>query len=677
MDRQTAIGRIKKLREEIRQHNRLYYELDAPQITDAEYDALMQELQNLERLHPDLTTPDSPTQTVGAKPAARFAKVEHLTPMLSLQNAMDAGELSEFDARVKRHLGIEIEKPLRFVCELKLDGLSINILYRRHKLERATTRGDGSVGEDVTRNVLTIKSIPTALPSEAPDEIEIRGEIFIRKADFARLNARQEEDGQKTFANPRNAAAGSLRQLDATITRGRPLTAFFYTIGDSKETDLDSHEQLLKTLRRWKLPVNEERKVCNGIEEAIAYYHLMVEKRHELAYDIDGVVVKADDLELHRRLGSVSRSPRWAIAAKFPPEQAETLVQDIEVQIGRTGALTPVAKLAPVFIGGVTVSNASLHNQDEIDRLDVRVGDTVIVQRAGDVIPEIVKVLTEKRSPDSPEPFSLEKKLDGQCPSCQGEVARLSGEVALRCLNPHCPAKIIGGIKYFASKQTMNIDGLGDKLVRQVVEKGLVSEPADLYRLQQDDWGGLERMGEKSAANLMESLESSKRVRLDRFLAALGIRHVGEVTARSLAEAFGSLEAVRQASVDELAAVEDIGAIVAEAIIGYFAEPERASIVDNLLAVGMSPFWESKIVSDDSPFAGKSIVLTGTLTSMTRAEAKTRIQDLGGKVSSSVTKKTDLVVAGPGTGSKLDKARKLDIEIADEDRFLEMLESAT
>lgn len=665
--------RIRWLREEIKRHNRLYYEQDAPLVTDAQYDALLRELQDLEAQHPQEVTPDSPTRTVGYAPLEKFDKVEHRTPMLSLQNAMNEAELREFDQRIKRFLNLPPDEPLRYVCELKLDGLSIELVYEDRQLLVGATRGDGFIGENVTANVRTIKAIPHTLDDRAPALVDVRGEIFMAKKDFAELNRRREENGEKTFANPRNAAAGSLRQLDARITATRPLTAYFYALGDDAVNDLVGHEQVLQTLHTWGLPVDERRHICAGIDEVVNFYLTMIDRRHDLPYDIDGVVVKVDDLALQARLGTVSRSPRWAVAAKFPAEQAETIVQDIDIQVGRTGVLTPVAKLASVPVGGVIVSNASLHNQDEIDRLDVRVGDVVIIQRAGDVIPEIVEVKIDRRDPIGHGPFSIRKKVGDRCPACAGSIDRLADEVALRCLNPACPAKVIEGIKYFASKGAANVDGLGDKLVRQVVEKGLVKEPADLFRLEHETWAALDRMGAKSASNLLAALETAKRIALDRFLTGLGIRHVGEVTARALADAFGTLDAIRAATLDELAAVDDIGPIVAEAIREFFDDSARAAQVDNLLAVGVTPHWQKTEVKADHPLFGKRVVLTGTLTTMARDEAKARIQALGGKVSGSVSKNTDLVIAGPGAGSKLTAAEQLGVRIIDEQEFQRLL----
>ncbi|HPM78561.1 MAG TPA: NAD-dependent DNA ligase LigA [bacterium] len=665
--------RIRWLREEIKRHNRLYYEQDAPLIADAQYDALLRELQQLETQYPTAAAPDSPTRTVGYAPLDKFDKVEHRTPMLSLQNAMNEAELREFDQRIKRFLNLPPDESLRFVCELKLDGLSIELVYQDRRLLVGATRGDGLVGENVTANVRTIKAIPHTLTDRAPALVDVRGEIFMAKKDFAELNRRREENGEKTFANPRNAAAGSLRQLDARITAMRPLTAYFYALGDDALENLAGHEQILQTLHEWGLPVDERRRLCVGIDEVVQFYRTMIDRRHDLPYDIDGVVVKVDDLAHQARLGAVSRSPRWAVAAKFPAEQAETIVQDIDIQVGRTGVLTPVAKLAPVPVGGVVVSSASLHNQDEIDRLDVRIGDVVIVQRAGDVIPEVVEVKTDRRDPLGHGPFSIRKKVGDRCPACAGPIDRLADEVALRCLNPVCPAKVIEGIKYFASKGAANVDGLGDKLVRQVVEKGLVREPADLFRLEQGQWAALERMGEKSANNLLAALDDAKHIALDRFLTGLGIHHVGEVTARALADAFGTLAAIRAATLDELAAVNDIGPIVAEAIREFFDDPAKTAQIDNLLAVGVKPHWEKAEFKADHPLFGKRIVLTGTLTAMTRDEAKARIQALGGKVSGSVSKTTDLVIAGPGAGSKLTAAEQLGVRIIDEREFQRLL----
>ncbi|NLH48775.1 MAG: NAD-dependent DNA ligase LigA [Myxococcales bacterium] len=679
MDLAAAEVRVAELRATIRHHNRLYYEQNRPEITDDQYDALLRELAELETAYPELVTADSPTQTVGYKPAEKFAKVEHLAPMLSLGNAMNEAEMREWEGRLYRAGALPEQSPIEYVCEHKLDGLSIELVYRHGKLIRAGTRGDGLIGEDVTANVRTIREIPKSIPAASihADLLSVRGEIFMKKTDFARLNERQEEDGLKTFANPRNAAAGSLRQLDPAVTAARPLSAFFYAVDDPEKLAVSTHEAVLESLAALGLPVNADRRRCRGIEEAIAFYREMIARRHQLAYDIDGVVVKVDDLRLQESLGAVSRSPRWAVAAKFPAEQAETTVLDIEIQVGRTGALTPVAKLQPVRVGGVTVSNASLHNQDEIDRLDVRLGDVVLIQRAGDVIPEVVQVLKERRDPIGHGPFTIRAKVRDCCPVCGGAIGRNPDEVAWRCFNVSCPAKLVEGIKHFVSKGALNIDGIGDKLVRQLVEKGLVKEPADLFRLTRDDWAGLERMGEKSAQNIVDAIERGKTVKLDRFLYSLGIRHVGEVTARALADAFGSLPAVRAAALDALAAVEDIGPIVAASIQAYFQDPEKSRWIDNLLAAGVAPAWEQRRVDAASPFAGKTVVLTGALAGYSREAAKALILERGGKVAGSVSKKTDWVVAGADAGSKLTKAQELGIPVIDEEKFTRMLEDAS
>jgi DNA ligase (NAD+) len=672
MNRESAGARIDQLRAELGRHNRLYYEHDQPVITDAEYDALLRELDDLERQFPELRIGDSPTQTVGAKPAEKFAKVEHLAPMLSLSNAMNAEEIREWEVRLRRYAELPESEPIEYLCELKLDGLSIELIYdSAGKLTTAATRGDGQIGEDVTANVKTIKQLPWSIPARESGPLSVRGEIFLSKADFSRLNQDQDEQGQKTFANPRNAAAGSLRQIDPAVTATRPLSAFLYAAHDPQIFGVSTHEATLRALAELKFPVDADRRVCNGIDEAIEFYQAMIERRRNMAYEIDGVVIKVNDLSLQRRLGQVSRSPRWAIAAKFPAEQAETTIEDIDIQVGRTGVLTPVAKLQPVQVGGVTVSSASLHNQDEIDRLGVALGDRVIIQRAGDVIPNIVRVVRDSLFGDLP--FSIRAKVGNRCPVCGGDIDRLPGEVALRCLNPICAAKLVEGLKHFVSKGGVNVDGLGDKLVRQVVEKGLVKQPADLFRLGVLEWAALDRMAEKSAQNVVEALEQSKLAKLDRFLFALGVHHVGEVTGRALANAFGNLGDIQVASEEELAAISDIGPIVAASIRRFFDDPEKAVWVENLLAVGFDPAWEKTEVADDSPFLGKSVVLTGTLESMSRDEGKRRVSAMGGKPVGTVSKKTDLVVAGPGAGSKLDKAKKLGIQIIDEQEFLRLL----
>ncbi|MCB9477057.1 MAG: NAD-dependent DNA ligase LigA [Deltaproteobacteria bacterium] len=665
-----AKARIAQLSAELRRHNRLYYEEDRPEISDAEYDALFRELQALERRFPDLVAPDSPTQSVGSRPAEKFDKYTHALPMLSLGNAMNVDELREFDQRVKRHLGMDEDADVRYVAELKFDGLAVELTYENRELVAGSTRGDGTVGELITPNLLTIDAIPRRLPDNAPDVIDLRGEVFMTKHDFAKLNERRDEEGEPTFVNPRNAAAGALRQLDASITAKRPLSIFLYGLGRAEGLDVDAHSELLKKLSSWKLSVNDKWRVCKNVDEAAAFYEEFLEGRRDLPYDIDGVVIKVDALRLQERLGVLSRTPRWATAVKFPAEQKTTVLNDIEIQVGRTGVLTPVAKLEPVFVGGVNVSNATLHNQDEIERLDVRVGDTVVVQRAGDVIPEIVEVVRDARPADTI-PFSIVEAVGGKCPVCGSEIVRLEGEVAYRCTNIACPAQVVRGLIHFASKPAMNIDGLGDKLIRQVADKGLVGAPADLYRLTKDDWAGLERMADKSAQNVVDALDKSKDVALPKFLHALGIRHVGEATALALAREFGSLEKIRAASLEDLADVPDVGPIVAEAIRNFFDNPDNAKRVDDLLEVGVHPSWSSE--PSEMPLAGRTFVLTGGLDAMSRPEAKDRLQKLGAKVAGSVSKKTNVVVAGEDAGSKLKKATELGIEVWDEETFLAKL----
>lgn len=674
METHEARSRATELRRAIALHNDLYYRQDAPQISDAEYDALMRELVELEARFPDIVTPDSPTRTVGAKPSERFEKFAHALPMLSLANAMNAGELREFDARVRRFLEWDSDTPIEYVAELKIDGLAVELVYERRRLVAGSTRGDGTVGELITRNLLTIEAIPRELPQGAPDVLDVRGEVYMRRSDFAALNARREDDGEPNFANPRNAAAGSLRQLDPAVTASRPLSIFLYGLGRTGELRLDTHEEWLRRLSDWGFPVNPERRLCRGIDEAVAYFESIPGIRGDLPFDIDGVVVKVNRLDLQDQLGILSRSPRWAIAAKFAAQQVRTVVESIDIQVGRTGALTPVARLTPVAVGGVTVSNASLHNQDEIDRLDVRVGDTVVIQRAGDVIPEVVSVVTELRPPDAV-PFSIPESVSRHCPVCGSEIVRLPDEVAWRCVGSSCPAKRIESLCHFASKNAMNIDGLGDKLIRQVVEKGLVRGPADLYRLTREQWAGLDRMADKSAENLIAAIEATKATTLRRLIFALGIRHVGEATAKALADAFGSIHALMDASAEQLACVPDIGPVVAASIRGWFEDEGNRRLVEDLLALGITPAWEKS----ESPgrLAGLTVVLTGTLASMDRGEAKRRLEALGATVAGSVSKKTSVVIAGEAAGSKLDKARDLGVEIWDEERFLSEIGSTS
>lgn len=671
IDADAAAERISDLRRQIDRYNRLYYELDRPEIDDTGYDALLRELQGLETRFPGLSTPDSPAWRVGAAPAEKFEKYTHARPMLSLNNAMDLDELRRFQERIKRHLGLGPEEEVSYLAEMKIDGLAVGLVYEEGRLVAGATRGDGAVGELITQNLITLKTLPKTLPPSAPSRLEVRGEVYMGKADFAALNARREEEGETLFANPRNAAAGSLRQLDPGITAARPLSLFCYAVEQVAGRVFNTQESVLQALADWGFPVNGNRRLCRGIDEAVDYYEAVLKERAELPYDIDGVVVKVDDLSLQESLGRVSRSPRWAVAVKFPPEQAATRITGIAVRVGRTGTLTPVACLRPVRVGGVMVSSASLHNQDEIDRLDLRVGDSVVIQRAGDVIPEVVRVEKEKRPVDA-EPFSLMDAVKGRCPVCGSAVVQLPDEVAIRCVGLACPAKLVEGLKHFASKGALNIEGLGDKLIRRVVEEGLVRSPADIFHLDREQWSSMERMAEKSADNLMAAIEASKDIPLPRFLFALGIRHVGEATARALAMTFGSLEAVRRAAEEALAATRDVGPVVAASIHGFFRDPGNRDMVDGLLEAGLRPSREESHIA--GPLLGKTFVITGTFESLKRAYIKERLQALGARVAGTVTGKTGVLVVGVSPGSKLTRARKLGTEIWDESRLLAEIE---
>ncbi len=664
------------LREEIRRHDHLYYVEDAPEISDAEYDRRFRQLQALEEAHPDLRTPDSPTQRVGAPPSEKFEKVRHQLAMLSLGNAFDDDEVRAFDARVKRFLEVDADEPLAYQCEPKLDGLAVELVYRDGVLVRAATRGDGQTGENVTPNVRTIHSIPLRLDLDAaretvalPAEVRIRGEVIMHKQHFAELNARREEAGEAAFANPRNAAAGSLRQLNPKVTERRPLDAFFYEVGfPDRDLAWTRQSEKLEVFRRLGLKVAPFIEVVEGVEATLAWYQRLLGERHEADFEMDGMVIKVDDLGLQRRLGQVSRSPRWAIAYKFPPEEAVTVVNGIEVQVGRTGVLTPVARLEPVTVGGVTVSNATLHNADEIARKDVRVGDHVKVRRAGDVIPEVVEVLMGKRPPGT-EPWQMPE----MCPACGAHAVREEGEAATRCTGASCPAQLKGRLGHFASRGALDIDGLGEKTVVQLVDAGLVHDFADLYtRLDQATLEGLERMGEKSAANLVAALERSRDTTLRRFLFGLGIRHVGEHVAGILGRAYEGPTALFDATVEELEALRDVGPEVARALVEFFAEPQNRQLVERLLAAGVRPRAER--APKGGVFEGKTVVFTGTLEHLTRDEAKAEVERRGGRASGSVSKKTDLVVAGPGAGSKAEKARALGVETIDEAAFRRLLE---
>lgn len=661
---------IESLREQINYHNYRYYVLDDPEIPDAEYDRLLRELQALEEAHPQLITSDSPTQRVGAEPLKAFGEVRHQVPMLSLANAFSEQEMEDFDRRVRERLE-NAEAVVEYAAEPKLDGLAISLRYQDGILVQAATRGDGSSGEDVTQNVRTIDAIPLRLRGKQfPPLLEVRGEVFMPKAGFEALNDRQRAAGDKPFANPRNAAAGSLRQLDSRITASRPLTFFSYGVGLVEGGKLaDRHSQIMAQLRDWGMPISPELKVVKGVQGCLKYYQALGQRRDSLSYEIDGVVFKVDRLELQEALGFVSRAPRWAIAHKFPAQEEMTLLQDVEWQVGRTGALTPVARLQPVHVAGVMVSNATLHNMDEIERKGVRIGDTVIVRRAGDVIPEVVSVILSKR-PKTTKAI----KLPPHCPVCGAEVERPEGEAVARCTGGlFCSAQRKNAIKHFASRRAMDIEGLGDKLVEQLVDEGLVETVADLYGLEVEQLAGLERMAQKSAQNLVDALTKSKHTSLARFLFALGIREVGEATAQNLAQYFGKLEPLMAAEEEALQEVPDVGPIVAQHIEHFFRQDHNRQVIQQLIDAGVQWPAVEKPDLDSLPLAGKTVVLTGTLASMTRDEAKEQLQQLGAKVAGSVSKKTDLVVAGEAAGSKLEKAEQLGIEVLDEAGLLKLL----
>ncbi len=678
-----ARQRAGELHELLHLHAHRYYVLDDPQLPDAEYDKLFRELQSLEDAHPELLTPDSPTQRVGGKPLDGFAKVRHKVPMLSIRTETDieASGAENFDGRVRRELGLlEIEPPVEYIAELKFDGLAINLRYEAGVLVQAATRGDGEIGEDVTQNIRTVGQIPLKLPNDVPPVLEVRGEVYMRRDDFEAMNEKQREKiaagmkNEKTFVNPRNAAAGAVRQLDPAIARQRPLSFFAYGWGEVTPAEeggvtFETQYQAMLTLKSWGFPVSERTQIAQGATDLIAFHQSVGVARDGLPFDIDGVVYKVNSLALQRQMGFVSREPRWAVAHKYPAQEQLTTVEAIDVQVGRTGKLTPVAKLAPVFVGGVTVTNATLHNEDEARRKDVRVGDTVIVRRAGDVIPEVVSVLPEKRKPGAPE-FTMPT----HCPVCGSAAVREEGEVNHRCTGGlFCGAQRKEAILHYAHRRAVDIEGLGDKLVEQMVDAGVIKTLPDLYRLGLANLTALERMAEKSAQNVLAALEKSKQTTLPRFLFGLGIRHVGEATAKDLARHFGKLDSIMAASVEQLLEVPDVGPVVAESIHTFFEQPHNREVVEQLRACGVT--WEEgePATQAPKPLAGKTVVLTGTLPTLTRDEAKDMLEAAGAKVAGSVSKKTDYVVAGTEAGSKLDKARELGVAVLDEEGLKELL----
>ena len=658
---------IDNLRKTLRQYEYEYHVLDNPTVPDSEYDRLFHQLKTLELEHPEFLTSDSPTQRVGAKPLSGFSQIRHEIPMLSLDNAFSDEEFNAFVKRIEDRL-IVLPKPLTFCCEPKLDGLAVSILYVNGVLTQAATRGDGTTGEDITANIRTIRNIPLQLLTDNPPaRLEVRGEVFMPHAGFERLNEYALEHGEKTFANPRNAAAGSLRQLDPNITSKRPLVLNAYGIGITEGVELpNTHYARLQWLKSIGIPVNPEIRLCNGTNEVLDFYRDIQNKRSSLGYDIDGTVLKINDIALQNELGFISKAPRWAIAYKFPAQEELTVLNDVEFQVGRTGAITPVAKLEPVFVAGVTVSNATLHNGDEIERLNIAIGDTVVIRRAGDVIPQIIGVLHERR-PDNAKPIIFPTN----CPVCDSQIIRIEGEAVARCTGGlFCAAQRKEALKHFVSRKAMDIDGVGGKLIEQLVDRELVHTPADLFKLDLTTLTRLERMGAKSAENALNSLEKAKSTTLARFIFALGIREVGEATALNLENHFKTLDALKAADLEELQQVPDVGEVVANRIFVFWREAHNVAVVEDLIAQGVH--WETVEVKEASEnlFKDKTVVLTGTLTQMGRNEAKALLQQLGAKVSGSVSSKTDFLIAGDAAGSKLAKAQELNIAVLTEEEFL-------
>jgi len=664
----NAEARVKELHKLLNQYNYEYYILDNPTVPDAEYDRLMQELIQLEGAHPHLKTPNSPTQRIGGDVLEGFNKVEHTTPMLSLGNAFNEEDLRDFDRRIRQAVGDDFS----YVSELKIDGLAVSLRYEDGIFVQGSTRGDGTVGEDITANLRTVKSIPLQLQQQVT--IEVRGEVFMPKKSFEKLNQEREANGEELFANPRNAAAGSLRQLDPKIAASRNLDIFLYAIGQNELTNITKHSEGLNYLDELGLKTNKERRVCQTIDDVLQYIKEWQEKRPTLPYEIDGIVIKVDQYEYQEKLGATVKSPRWAIAYKFPAEEVVTKLIDIELSVGRTGVVTPTAILEPVKVAGTTVQRASLHNEDLIREKDIRIGDYVVIRKAGDIIPEVVKSLLDRRTGDE-EPYSMPEL----CPECESELVRLDGEVALRCINPKCPAQIREGLIHFVSRNAMNIDGLGERVVRQLFEENLIEDVADLYKLKKEELLKLERMGEKSVTNLLNAIQASKENSLERLLFGLGIRHVGAKAAKILAQEYEHIDRLMKATEEELRSINEIGEKMANSIVTYFQLPEVKQLIEELREQGVNLEYKGLKKKDtaqsESIFAGKTVVLTGKLEKLTRNEAKEKLESLGANVAGSVSKKTDLVIAGLDAGSKLSKATELGIEVWDEDRLLKELES--
>ncbi|MCG8316196.1 MAG: NAD-dependent DNA ligase LigA [Pseudomonadales bacterium] len=668
-NKNNLLAKVEKLREEIQAHNYRYYVLDDPMVPDAEYDRLFRELKEIELQHPELVTADSPTQRVGAQPLSAFTQVTHRIPMLSLDNVFNNDELIAFDKRVRERL--DTTEEITYVCEPKLDGLAVSIIYDNGRLIQAATRGDGQTGEDITRNIRTIQSIPLKLiGADFPPLLEVRGEVFMPLAGFQQMNERAAELGDKVFANPRNAAAGSLRQLDSAITATRPLDMYCYSVGYVEGGSLpDFHFDILQALKAWGFKINPEIRLASGAQQCSDYHDAILAKRSNLPYEIDGIVYKVNNIAMQRELGFVSRAPRWATAHKFPAQEEITTLQDVEFQVGRTGAITPVARLKPVVVGGVTVSNATLHNMDEVTRMGLHFGDEVVIYRAGDVIPKVVRAIAEKRPKNA-----RRIEMPSHCPICNSEIVKPEGEAVARCSGGlFCQAQVKEAIKHFASRRAMDVDGLGDKLVEQFVDQGLIKHVSDLYHLKAEEIAALERMGDKSANNLVAALEQSKSTTLQRFIYALGIREVGEATALNLATHFGSLEKIQEASEERLLEVNDVGPIVANHIFTFFQQAHNLEVIQDLKATGVH--WQEIVIDAEAakPLDGQTYVLTGTLSQLTRDQAKQHLQQLGAKVSGSVSKKTQCVVAGESAGSKLTKAESLGIDIMDEVAFIDFL----